>query len=534
VLTYGGTNGLPIGLPTIRPTQLLGLEVNEYARELAQVVIWIGYLQWMITNGFTGQRTPILESLETIKLQDALLRHEGGKVSEAEWPEADVIIGNPPFLGGKRLRAELGDQYVNDLFTTYNGRVPREADLVCYFFEKARAEIEAHGVERAGLLATNSIRGGANREVLKRIKQSGDLFMAWDDEEWILDGAAVRISIVGFDDGSDDQRHLDGLPVTTINSDLTATTDVTIARRLPSNLGVCFMSDTKGGAFDIPGSLARQWLRLPVNPNGRSNSDVVRPWVNGLDVTRRPRDMWIIDFGVHMQEAEAALYEAPFEYVRTHVEPVRKQNNRAAYRERWWLHVEPRSGMRAALSGLTRYTCTPAVARHRLFCWLSGEVLADHRLLVFARDDDYFLGVLHSRVHEVWSLRQGSRHGVGNDPVYTPTTCFETFPLPWPPGSEPAGDARVVAIAAAAKALDERRVAWLNPPGADAAELKKRTLTNLYNARPTWLTFAHAALDRAVWAAYGWDDPEPATTPEDTILSRLLALNLERTTPEVE
>jgi hypothetical protein len=153
--------------------------------------------------------------------------------------------------------------------------------------------------------------------------------------------------------------------------------------------------------------------------------------------------------------------------------------------------------------------------------------MPDHQLNFFAREDDYFFGVLHSRAHEVWSLRMGTWLGVGNDPRYTPTTCFETFPLPWPPGWEPADDSRVTAIAEAAKALDEKRAARLNPPDCPEAELKKRTLTNLYNQRPAWLQMAHATLDRAVWAAYGWPD-DPTETTEDEILTRLLTLNQTR------
>ena len=283
------------------------------------------------------------------------------------------------------------------------------------------------------------------------------------------------------------------------------------------------MGDTKGGPFDIPGDLARQWLALPLNPNGRPNSDVVRPWVNGLDITRRPRDIWIIDFGVDMPEHEAALYEVPFEYVREHVKPKRQVNRRPSYRERWWLHVEPRSGMREALKGLGRFIGTARVATHRLFIWIDAATLPDSQVITFARDDDYFFGVLHSRAHELWSLRMGTWLGKGNDPRYTPTTCFETFPFPCP------NDEPRAAIAAAAKTLDDQRRAWLNPPDATPAELNKRTLTNLYNQRPAWLAHAHAALDRAVWTAYGWDHADPATVEEDVILARLLALNLERT-----
>ena len=155
--------------------------------------------------------------------------------------------------------------------------------------------------------------------------------------------------------------------------------------------------------------------------------------MNGLDVTRRPRDVWIVDFGTDMPEAEAALYEAPFEHVQTEVKPKRAGNRRESYRERWWLHVEPRSGLRSALAGWSRFVATPTVATYRFFVWLSGNTLPGHRLIVFARQDDYFFGVLHSRAHAVWSLRLGTWLGVGNDQRYTPTTCFETFPLPWPP-----------------------------------------------------------------------------------------------------
>lgn len=529
VVTYGAANGLPALLPRVGPGQLAGLEVNEYARELAQVVVWIGYLQWMTANGFQVNRDPVLEPLETIRLQDALLdRSDPEHPQEATWPAADFIIGNPPFLGAKKLRSELGDAYAQRLFAVFGDRLPGMSDLVCYFFEKARAEIASGRAKRAGLLATNSIRGGASRRVLDRIKESGDIFMAWKDEPWILNGAAVRISIVGFDDGTEKTRCLDGRPVSTINSDLTALSDLSAAQRLKENVAIGFVGDVKAGKFDIPGELARRWLALPSNPNGHPNSDVVRPWVNGLDILRRNRDVWIVDFGVDMSEHGAMLYEAPFEHVRAVVKPERDKVKRARYRNYWWLHAEPVVGMRRAVEPLRRYVVTPTVAKHRVFAWLSGNVLADHQLIVFARDDDYFFGVLQSRAHEVWSLRMGTWLGVGNDPRYTPTTCFETFPLPWPPGQEPWQDSRLLAVAEAAGVLNERREAWLNPPGASPEQLKKLTLTNLYNARPAWLAHAHAALDLAVWAAYGWDDAEPEATTDEEILGRLLALNRER------
>ncbi len=524
VIAFGATNGSSYFFPQVGPHQLHGIELNEYAHELAQMVIWIGYIQWLHDNGFGIPEDPILKPLEAIEQRDAILaRDTDGQLVEPPWPTADVIIGNPPFLGGKRLRTELGDRYVDELFTLYRDQVPREADLVAYWFERARELIAQGTVRRAGLLATNSIRGGANRRVLDRIKDSGDIFMAWSDRPWILDGAAVRVSMLGFDRGTDTSRFLDGVPVTSINADLTGSIDLTAAHRLKDNVGLAFMGDTKVGPFDISPELALGMLTSPLNPNGRPNRDVVVPWVNGLDIVRRPRNMWIIDFGVGMPEQEAALYELPFEYIRSHVKLYRataRSGDRTGVS--WWLHQRPRPDMRAAIRPLHRYLATPTVAKHRLFAWLEHPTLPDHQLIVIAREDDYFFGVLHSRPHELWALRMGTWLGVGNDPRYTPSTTFETFPFPWAPGREPYGDTRVDAIATAAAELVAKRDRWLNPKGATPAELKTRTLTNLYNQSATWLQQAHSTLDRAVFDAYGWEHD----LSEDQILERLLALNL--------
>ena len=221
------------------------------------------------------------------------------------------------------------------------------------------------------------------------------------------------------------------------------------------------------------------------------------------------------------------MYEAPFEYVKQVVYPERRNRSEKRQREYWWLHARPSPRYRTILASQTRYIASPAVSKHRIFVWLDGHVLADHALVVFAFEDDYSFGVLHSRVHELWAVRMGTFLGVGNDPRYTPTSTFETFPFPWPPGEEPSGDERIEVIAEAARRLDELRRNWLNPEGATEAELKKRTLTNLYNARPTWLENAHAELDRAVFAAYGWSE-DPDELSEEELLKRLLELNTQR------
>jgi len=182
--------------------------------------------------------------------------------------------------------------------------------------------------------------------------------------------------------------------------------------------------------------------------------------------------------------------------------------------------------MRKALKPLRKYIATPRVSKHRFFVFVPVETLADSRVVVIARDDGYFIGVLESAIHKDWSIASSSRHGVGNDITYNIESCFDTFPFPWPPGTEPAeeDDARVKAIADAARELVRLRDAWLNPPGASPDDLKTRTLTNLYNQRPEWLSNAHRALDEAVFAAYGWT----SLLPKEEILARLLALNHER------
>ena len=538
--------GLGRQFPSIGPECVKGIEINPYAAELARVTVWIGEIQWMRRNGFDVERKPILRPLETIECRDAVLNPDG---SEAVWPEAEFIVGNPPFLGGKLMRSGLGDHDVERLFDRYRGRVPPEADLVTYWFEKSRAQVESGRTKRVGLVATNSIRGGANRRVLDRIASASGIFEAWSDEPWVIDGASVRVSLIGFG-AADDTPRLDGLAVSRINADLTAgALDLTKAQGLAENRGVSFMGDTKGGAFDVPGELARAWLQLPTNPNGRRNAEVLHPWRNGQDITRRSSDKWIIDFGWEMSEQEASLFEAPFAHIKARVFPERSKNRRESYRMRWWRHVEPRPALMGKIAQLERYIATPRVAKHRVFAWLEASVIPDCQLIAITRDDGTTFGILHSRFHELWALRLCTWLGVGNDPRYTPSTTFETFPFPEGltpniPAAEYAHDPRAQKIAAAAERLNELRNHWLNPPDlvihvsevvegypnrplakneAAADVLKTRTLTNLYNERPTWLDHAHRDLDKAVADAYGWK----SDMSDAEMLTKLLALNLE-------
>ena len=550
VLWEGETLGLGRQAPSVGPANVLGIELNEYAADLARLTVWIGEIQWMIQNGYGVRRNPILQALGGIENRDALLQADG---TEASWPPADVIVGNPPFIGDKKMASELGRDYAAQVRQVYAGRVPGGADFVCYWFEKANDAI-AQGVTRcAGLVATNSIRGGANREVLKHAVETTRIFEAWSDEPWNNEGAAVRVSLVCFGH-SHQPSHLDGSPVQAIYPDLTArrgadSVDLTRAGKLIENRDIAYMGVTKVGPFDVDGDTARAWMAVP-NPNGRPGSDVLRPSWNGLDIVRRPRDTWIVDFGTEMGEAEAAMFPAPFEYAKSEIYPFRQANNREGYRRLWWRHGEARPGLREKISHLTRYIATPEVAKHRVFAFLDRSVLPDKNLQVIVRDDSTTLGILHSRIHEVWALRMGT--SLEDRPRYTPSTTFETFPFPdgmspnLPPSAF-AESAPAQAIAGAAAALLEARDRWLNPPEwvewvrsaeeeaagypvrpvarpGKAAELAKRTLTKLYNDRPTWLDLLHRKLDEAVAAAYGWEWP----LSDDDILRRLFELNQAR------
>jgi hypothetical protein len=423
--------------------------------------------------------------------------------------------------------------------------------------------------------------------------------------------------MVGFDNGSQKDRVLDDAAVSHIHSNLTdgsgGGAPVTTAIPLPRNQEMCYLGVMKAGAFDIAETVALEMARQP-NPHAKPNSDVLRPRLNARDIVQRVSPRWLIDFGCNMTEPNAALYEEPWRHIVKHVRPERITNRRKRLAEKWWIHGESRPGMRRVLADLPRFIVTPEVSKHRIFIWLDEVYLPDHQTRIFGRSDDCFFGVLHSRIHEVWARAQGTQVRERESGFrYTPTSCFETFPLPecvWaaagcgagvspasrrggvPPPPEkpgkknPAGQTpapQADAIATAAKELDDLRNNWLNPPewtktevlefpgsvagpwaryidpatisprplgeglgvravsslpsvgtvrwprvvpkDPDCAEsLKKRTLTNLYNERPTWLDLAHKKLDAAVFAAYGWD---PAMS-DDELLERLLQLNLAR------
>jgi hypothetical protein len=486
---------------------------------------------------------------------------------ELEFPEVfardnpgfDAIVGNPPFLGGKRISTELGIPYRDWLSLSHPG-ASQNVDLVGHFFRKAFDAIRHPAC--LGLLATNAISQGDTQEgSLTAILAKGGAIshavrqLAWPGE------AEVIVSMIHIVKGMVTEAILDGNSVPRINSNLTSGIDLSTALPLPENRGQSLLGIQKNGPFDVPGGLARSWIVAAVNSNGRSNLDVLRPYRNGDDVTGRPRDMWLIDFPLKLTEAEASVFTAPFQYLRAasyspgrgvpEVSLVTYRRNTPGQNKAWWQPHRPRPEMRRQIKRLRRYIVTPETPTHNVFVWLPAGLVPDKNLIVITRDDDTTFGILQSRFHLLWVRELGSPYG--NHPTarrYNSSRVFLTYPFPEGlapniASEEYATDPRATLIATAARRLNELREGWLNPPDLvegvpevapghpdrmvpvspkAATVLKGRTLTNLYNQRPAWLDSAHSELDAAVSAAYGWS----ADISDDDALSRLLHLNFLR------
>ncbi len=481
---------------------------------MASVVVWIGYLQWRRDNGMGEPEEPILRVLTNIQHRDAIIELGRRRQSEARRrgrPERTGLAQSrfhrqqSAVPGRQTAAAQPGRRLCRCLLKLYKDRVPAEADLVTYWFEKAREMVERKQARAVGLVATQAIRGGANREVLKRVAETGNIFMAWSDRDWINEGAAVHISIVGFDGGEEPGHMLDGAAVEAINADLTFGSDATRARPLPENANLCFMGTTKVGAFDLDPETARKMLAAPLNPNGRPNSDVVRPWVNALDITRRPRGMYIVDFGVDMPEEQAALYEMPFEYLREQVNAERESDNREGYRVKWWIHGEPRPDFRAALAKLNRYIVTPARFETPYLCLAIGRNVA--RSTQFSPSPA--TTITSSASSTPARTRSGRGRKARNYAKSKAVPLHAHLDLRDLPVSLAAGQGakrfaagqghrrgRAGACEAARQLAQsaQRRAGGAGEANADQS----------LQQAPKWLENAHRKLDKAVFAAYGW------------------------------
>jgi hypothetical protein len=428
-----------LGLRVIHcgPHNVKGIEINQYAAELARTSIWIGNIQWLRRNGFEARKEPVLEDLQAIECRDALVtKKEDGTYEEAKWPEAEFIVGNPPFVGAKLMNRKIGREKTAIYRSAFEGRLAAFTDFVCYWFEKARIQILNGNSQRIGLVATNSIRKNTNLPVLKKIVGEAKIFDAWSEEQWTVDGANVDVSIVCFAaNNASDMPRLNGVSVSHINADLTTGIDLTRAGPLLENRGGSCLGIQKSGPFDVAGTIAREWLALPVNPNGLQNQTILKPYWNGDDLTGRPRDVWFIDIRIGLDRRNAALWEAPFAHLLSardeegkSLEELRAPHGFDSATERWWEPWRSRPAMRRQIERLSRYIVTPETAAYRLFVWLRFPILPDKNLIVIPRDDDVTFGILHSRFHEAWALRKGS--DLEDRPRYTSSTTFETFPFP--------------------------------------------------------------------------------------------------------
>ena len=501
--------------PWFSVRQLHGIEINGFAAFLARVVLWIGEHLANRELGLDEQTLPLKDLTDTIVQADALLR---------PWPRPEgelAIIGNPPYLGVRKLRAELGDEYVERLFERFPAN--RAADLVTYWFTAALETLRPG--ERAGFVATNSIAQNESREAsLDRVVAAGGTITdAWKSYPWPGE-AAVHVSIVNWVMGPwEGERRLDGEEVASISPALTSLTDVTTARHLATNEGICFMGVTPGNSGFVLSNEERQAILADDPESGQ----VIRPYLIGKDVNReldQAPTRWVVDFGA-MEKADAAAFEGAMRhakkkaYARKHCQNERKTSGE---RSRWWQFVRPRPELRRAIEGMKRVIVIPCVSPNLVVSRQSGSICFDHQLMVVALSTPYHFGVLQSALHSKWARARGST--LKGDLRYTNTTIFETFPFPLQkdglhlPREVPA-TAAASRVTLAAKAFEETR--------AGACRRLGLGLTKVHNlldsGEDATLTRAWETLNDAVTACYGF--PPGTWCDEGETLAHLLALN---------
>lgn len=605
---------------TVDPHQFLGMEINPRAAKIAEMVLWIGYLQWHFrTYGKVNPPEPVLRDFHNIEHRDALITYdavelvadESGKPltrwdgisykpspitgepipdesaqveqyryinpRKAEWPQADYIVGNPPFIGAKIMRAALGDGYVDAIQSAWP-EVPQATDFVLRWWHHA-ANLVAVGEAKAfGFITSNSIRQTFNRRVLEPFlsdeKNPLSLVFVIPDHPWVdaADGAAVRIAITSATAGRRDANMLlvtrehdkgqpsdddlvDRMAVVSgkVHADLKIGVDLTKAVALRANAGLCAVGfKTIGAAFQIGESTAKS-LGLGTISGIEQH---IRPYLNGRDLAAERRGLYVVDFfGVSLEELRAK-YPAAYQYLLDRAKPEREQNRNKIFRDSWWVIGHPRPIFRRFTSNLSGYIATIETAKHRFFTKLPREDAPDSTLVTFGLSDAVFLGVLSSRVHVAWALATGGT--LEDRPRYNKNVCFETFPFP---DASPEQQEKIRSLAEQLDAHRKRQ----------QAQYPELTLTGIYNVLEklrageelnakektihaqglvSLLRELHDELDRAVFAAYGWSDlaeqlvglpgattplpdkPEAQAEAEEELLRRLVELNAQRAAEE--
>jgi len=597
---------------TVDPHQFLGMEINPRAAKIAEMVLWIGYLQWHFrTMGHVNPPEPVLRDFKNIENRDALIAYDSIEpllddagmpvtrwdgityktspitgedipdesaqlsqynyisASKAEWPQADYIIGNPPFIGTKRMRAVLGDGYVNAVRSTWP-EVPDSADFVMYWWHIAAEAVRNGSANRFGFITTNSIRQAFNRRVIEPhllAKKPLSMVFAIPDHPWVdaSDGAAVRIAMTVAAEGESEGQiaavireeltETDSANVVLsmrsgkINADLKVGPNISQAKQLEAARDISGMGSALHGAGFILEPEQAQEL-------SRHGAAVIRPYLGGRDLLQVRRERYVIDFSGLTRDEALAANPIAFQHVMDHVKPERDHNRRDSIRELWWRFGWERPRLRASLIGIPRFIGTTETSKHRIFQLIDSAYVADHMIVCFALPDAFFLGCLSSRLHSLWALATGGT--LEDRPRYNKNVCFETFPFPDP---TPEQKDKI-------RDLAERLEAHRKHQQEKYPEL---TLTNLYNVLEklrtgealtakdktiheqglaSVLRELHDELDRAVFAAYGWEDlakqlvglpgatvplsdkSEAHATAETELLARLVELNTERSVEE--
>jgi len=593
--TVTGKSQLKLEFDKVNPSQFLGIEINPRAAAIADLVIWIGYLQWHFRLfGTLPPIEPVLREYKNIEFRDAVLAYDkvktavdpktgkvrtrwGGKMIKhpvtgedvpdpkdqvkilhyvrprpAQWPEADYIVSNPPFIGNKRMRNLLGDGYVETLRKVYK-EVPESADLVMYWWNKAAKLLAEGKIKHFGLITTNSITQPFNRRVVENYLSQDknlSLIFAIPDHPWVdtKDGAAVRVAMTACALGEysgnllistkeiTDQEGVSKVEfshnIGKINTNLTIGENTQELVRLQANLGLSFQGIILSGE----GFRLNQKSLKSLGIQSHQLPEVIKPYLIGRDLVQNPQHRWVIDFYGFTQQEVSLQYPALYQILLDKVKPSRDTNRDKFFRENWWLFGRNRPDLRKANQSLNRYIATCRTAKHRIFTFLNSATLPDAKLIAISLEDSYYLGILSSKIHVLWSLKTGAFLGVGNDPNYNHSDCFMKFPFP------ASSETLKQQIRDLGEKLDNhRKTVHANHPDI--------TLTGMYNllekmrkgetfsesdqalnnrALVSILKHIHDELDTAVFAAYGW----PQTLTDSEILERLVALNLERAEEE--
>jgi hypothetical protein len=587
------THGNPIS-----PEQFLGIEIKPWAKEIAELVLWIGYLQWQIrTRGWrTNVPEPVLRDYHNIECRDAVLAYdrveplldddgkpvtrwdgetmkvhpvtgenvpdESSRIpvwryvnpTKAQWPSSDFVVGNPPYIGNKRMRDDLGSGYVDALRVTYSD-VPDSADYVMYWWRNAATKTEEGLIQRFGLITTNSIAHAAGRSIVSKHLNTAQMSIVFaiPDHPWAdaTTGAAVRVAMTvgarGHSEGvlgvvQEERPNGTDAPdivletrVGFVTGALTVGADMSSALSLQANDRISYMGVTPSG----DGFRMRRADVLALYPSIEARPPVLRRYLIGKDLVQNADEKFVIDYFQYSEQMARDSYPPLYQWLVDRVRPQRAARSgntldSSTYARDWWLMAKPRPEMRRALAGLTRFLATPETSKHRVVTFLDRDFLPDHTIFAIASDDAFVLAVLSSVIHRTWLLANGST--LEDRPRWRNITCFDPFPFP------AANEEQKQRIRELGEQLDahRKRQQALHP---------ELTITGMYNVLEklrsgealtakekvihehglvSILKQIHDDLDAAVFDAYGW----PATLTDEEILERLVALNHERAEEE--